>query len=586
MEEPAGPDRLIPDSMRPGTIPMKSRGPSCLDARPLRQHFRRPVEHPFLAPQRAHTTVLFGGLSPRHDRMMEAALKGLGYRAQALPNVSLAGYERAREYGNNGLCNPTYFTVGALVKYLQDLESAGMSREDIVSRHVFVTAGSCGTCRFGMYEAEYRVALRHAGFDGFRVLLFGTDDGIDQSTGLPAGFEANLDFFIEIISAFNVADIVNQFLHTIRPYEVEAGAVDRVTGQALDRLAALFERRKRFEVSDSWARSLTGTRFEKTANYVGKLLSELTRGDLVARMRAVAAMYDEVELDPFRVKPVVKLMGEFWAQITEGPGNFHMHRFLENEGAEVSVDRSILTRLSYLLHMHKQGAKDRKGLHGLRGRDRLRFDKWAGHYSRYYRKRSALTLAEKILARENRRLLDALGGTLHPMVSQYELARLAGPFWNWRTSSGESHLEIAENIYYHQHHLCHMALSVKPFTCMPSTQSDGVQAQVVERFPGMIFLSIETSGEGEVIAHSRVQMALGTARAKARKEFSEALARTGRTLPELQRFAADHPGLKRPTYQVPHHPGVVGRAANFVLHLADLMAESKAPAGAGARSES
>lgn len=554
-------------------------------ARPIK-HFRRPVEYPFLASERADTTILFGGLSPRHDRLMEAALKGLGYRAQALPNVSLAGYERAKEYGNNGLCNPTYFTVGALVKYLQDLERAGMSREEIVSRHVFLTAGSCGTCRFGMYEAEYRVALRHAGFDGFRVLLFGTDDGIDQSPGLKAGFEANLDFFIGIISAFNIADIVNQFLHTIRPYEVEAGAADRVTEGALARLSSFFKHRRRFEVSASWARPLTGTRFEKSVNYFGKLLSELTRKDLVAEMRAVAAMYDHVELDPFRVKPVVKFMGEFWAQITEGPGNFHMHRFLEKEGAEVSVDRSVLARLAYLLHLHKQGAKDRLGLHGLRGRDRLRLDRWAGHYVRYYKKRAALTLAERVLGRENGRMLEAMGGTLHPMVSQYELARIAEPFWNWRTSSGESHLEIAENIYYHQRSLCHMVLSVKPFTCMPSTQSDGVQAQVVEQFPGMIFLPIETSGEGEVIAHSRVQMALGTARAKARKEFTEALARTGRGLPELQRFAADHPELKRPTYPVPHHHGVVGRAANFALHVADLMSAGSFPLAAVARSES
>jgi predicted nucleotide-binding protein (sugar kinase/HSP70/actin superfamily) len=533
-------------------------------------HYRRPVERPFFESQRADTTVLFGGLSPRHDRLMEGVLKGLGYRATALPSVSLAGYERAREYGNNGLCNPTYFTVGNLVKYVQDLEASGLSREDIVARHVFVTAGSCGTCRFGMYESEYRLALRNAGFDGFRVIVFGTDDGIDQSTGQKAGFEADLDFFLAVINAFNAADIVNQFLHTLRPYEVEEGAVDRVTERVLTRLASFFEHRPAFELSDSWARGFMGTRVEKDARFVGKIISNLMRKDLVDEMTTAAATYDEVELDPFRVKPVVKFMGEFWAQVTEGPGNFHMHRFLEKEGAEVSVDRFLFTRLTYLLHMHKEAARDRRELHGLKGRDRLRVDKFLGHYFRYYRKRATFTLAERILRRENERLLRAMGGTLHPMVSQYELARLAEPYWNWRTCSGESHLEIAENIYYHTHHLCHMVLSVKPFTCMPSTQSDGVQAKVVEQFPGMIFLPIETSGEGEVIAHSRVQMALGAARARARKEWSEALARTGRS------FAADHPEIKRPTYRVPHHPGVVGRAANFALHVKDLMAERPA----------
>ena len=53
-----------------------------------------------------------------------------------------------------------------------------MPAEDIVENYVFLTAGACGPCRFGMYVTEYRKALRDAGFDGFRVLLF-------QQTGRP-----------------------------------------------------------------------------------------------------------------------------------------------------------------------------------------------------------------------------------------------------------------------------------------------------------------------------------------------------------------------------------------------------------------
>ncbi len=39
----------------------------------------------------------------------------------------------------------------------------------------------------------------------------------------------------------------------------------------------------------------------------------------------------------------------------------------------------------------------------------------------------------------------------------------------------------------------------------------------------MIYLPVETSGEGEINAHSRVQMALGEAKNKAKKEFAGAL---------------------------------------------------------------
>jgi predicted nucleotide-binding protein (sugar kinase/HSP70/actin superfamily) len=100
-----------------------------------------------------------------------------------------------KEYGNNGQCNPTYFTVGNLVQFLQGLETEGKTRQEIIDNYIFLTAGACGPCRFGMYEAEYRLALRNSGFDGFRVLLFQQSGGLNQAEA-KAGLEMNLDFFL------------------------------------------------------------------------------------------------------------------------------------------------------------------------------------------------------------------------------------------------------------------------------------------------------------------------------------------------------------------------------------------------------
>ena len=106
---------------------------------------------------------------------------------------------------------------------------------------------------------------------------------------------------------------------------------------------------------------------------------------------------------------------------------------------------------------------------------------------------------------------------------------------------------------------------------MPSAQSDGAQAAVVEQYKDMIFLPIETSGEGEVNAHSRVQMALGSARVKAKEEFKTVLSKTGKSLEDLKTFVENHPEMKKPMYHVPVTEGIVGTAANFVLHVSDLM---------------
>jgi hypothetical protein len=87
----------------------------------------------------------------------------------------------------------------------------------------------------------------------------------------------------------------------------------------------------------------------------------------------------------------------------------------------------------------------------------------------------------------------------------------------------------------------------------------------------MIFLPIETSGEGEINAHSRVQMALGEAKIKAKTEFEQALASTGKKLDEIKAYVTEHRELRSPFYPVPHRKGVAGVAANFVLHVSSLI---------------
>jgi hypothetical protein len=190
---------------------------------------------------------------------------------------------------------------------------------------------------------------------------------------------------------------------------------------------------------------------------------------------------------------------------------------------------------------------------------------------RYGQKWLMLTFGEGMWAHFYHRVIDLLGGTTHRLISQKELARLAEPFYNRFARGGEGHLEVGKNVYYTVNHLCHMVLALKPFGCMPSSQSDGVQSAVINKFKDMIFLPIETSGEGEVNAHSRVQMALGEAKAKAKTEFEAVLKSTGKRLDDIKDYVSDHPELRRPFYHVPHRPGIAGTAAQFVLHVNDRM---------------
>jgi len=530
-------------------------------------HFKKPFEKMFTKDQRANTTILFGGLTWKHEKLIKGALEGIGYKMEAVPTPDKKAFQLGKEYGNNGQCNPTYFTVGNLVQYLQSLEEKGMSKEEIIENHVFFTAGACGPCRFGMYEAEYRLALRNSGFDGFRVLLFQQTAGLSQEEA-EAGLEMNLDFFLGIINAMMLGDIINEMGYLIRPYEVNEGETNKVMDEVIDLFYNKLKSKRYFDFN-----SKIGKLIQKipSSEYVTKFVDQILGDYYLDTANEARTLFNSIKVDRTRMKPTVKITGEFWAQTTEGDGNFNMFPFLEREGAQVMVE-PIATWIMYMLHQAKSVNEDQKGINVYKEDDKKEtlMDKFklAKNYSS---SKATITIAEKIFEREYNRYRKAFSNMPHELVDQKVLKDLAHDFYHSRVEGGEGHLEVGKSIYYTVNDLSHMILSLKPFGCMPSTQSDGVQSAVTSRYKDMIFLPIETSGEGDVNAHSRVQMALGEAKAKAKIEFKECLEKTEFSLEEIKAYVDTHADLQSPFFHVTHRKGIIGTGANFILDVAELM---------------
>jgi len=537
------------------------------------EHFHRPVERAFTAEQRNQVTILFGGFTWKHEDLIRAVFQGCGYRCEKLPVPDVPAFQTGKEFGNNGQCNPTYFTVGNLVQYLQFLEKEGVSRQQILDNYVFFTAGSCGPCRFGMYEAEYRFALKNAGFDGFRVLLFKDSDGIKAESGEP-GLKFTVDFGFGMLNAMHLGDVINDIIYQIRPFEVTKGESDRIFRAAVDGLCEDLKNRKSFEIEQAapdWAKAKFKSNkiLRNTFNVFGKWHENMWGKDYLSALQAAREKLNSIEVDRTKVKPVVKITGEFWAQLTEGDGNFHMFEFLEREGAQVLVE-PIATWVAYLMYQAKAHAIAKWPVN--RPHQNPKWYEAKRQFANYIGLRKKLWgigAGQRMWNFFYHRTIKQMGGITHHLVPQNELADLAHPFYNQFARGGEGHLEVGKNVYYTIHKLCHMVLALKPFGCMPSSQSDGVQSAVINKFKDMIFLPIETSGEGEVNAHSRVQMALGEAKVKAKAEFEQCLKSTGKSLQEIQSYIEDHPELKRPFYHVPHREGVAGTAAQFILHVSD-----------------
>jgi predicted nucleotide-binding protein (sugar kinase/HSP70/actin superfamily) len=538
-------------------------------------HFHKPIERAFTAEERSRVTILFGGFTWKHEDLIRAVFQGCGYKCEKLAVPDVPAFQIGKEYGNNGQCNPTYFTVGNLVQHLQNLEKSGVPRQQILDNYVFFTAGSCGPCRFGMYEAEYRFALKNAGFDGFRVLLFKDSDGIKAASGEP-GLKFTIDFGFGMLNALHLGDVFNDLIYQIRPFEANKGETDRVFRETVDSLCDDLKNRRAFEIEQSapdWAKPKFKSNkiLRNTFNVFGKMNEHLRGKDYLEALASAREKMDGIEVDRTKVKPVVKITGEFWAQTTEGDGNFNMFAFLEREGAQVMVE-PIATWVAYLMYQAKAHAKAKWPVtRPYREPKWYELKKHAANQLSLRKKLLAIGFGEMMWYGLYHRVIKNLGGITHHLVPQPELAELAHPFYNQFARGGEGHLEVGKNVYYTVHKLCHMVLALKPFGCMPSSQSDGVQSAVINKFKDMIFLPIETSGEGEVNAHSRVQMALGEAKVKAKAEFEQALNSTGKSLDDIKSFIAEHPELRRPFYHVPHREGVAGTAAQFILHVSDRM---------------
>jgi predicted nucleotide-binding protein (sugar kinase/HSP70/actin superfamily) len=497
-----------------------------LGMEPDSAHWNDDNPQEFTAEERGKTRLLFGGLTAAHDAIIEAGLRSLGYNAQALPYADVEALQTGKEFGNRGQCNPTYFTVGNLVKHITKLrDDEGLSADDIVRDNAFVTFGACGPCRFGTYVTEYRKALRDSGFPGFRVMALSQEGPQDDLGGTATAIDTNLEFYIVIVKAVMAGDIINLLGYRNRPYEIVPGATDAAIQESIEAV--------------------------RTAFAEGR--------SILRAMNKVRRAFAKVKVNRLQPKPKVAIIGEFWAMTTEGDGNYRLQRFLEEEGAECDIQiitawaLYILWTLSFDIRestmlRRRKGEVDR--FEGLAPRKGI-FFAWLG--------RRAVKLVFGTFAK-------LAGLRDYKLPNMREIADLAHEYYPNQLRGGEGHMEVGKVIQTAKKKKDHMIVSVKPFGCMPSSGvSDGVQSLVSARFPEVEFLPIETTGDSAVNAYSRIQMALFRARAKAHDEFAEALKDKGLTAEEAARKAESKAALSR-ALNYPAHK-VTGTAANAVYEL-------------------
>ena len=112
------------------------------------QHYRAYTPKPFTRAERDSVTILFGGLHWRVERILQAVLESGGHKAEVLPVATKEDLLTGREVADIGQCCPTSFTTGNLINVLKK-KSGEIGAEEVNKKFVYLTAGSCGACRFG-----------------------------------------------------------------------------------------------------------------------------------------------------------------------------------------------------------------------------------------------------------------------------------------------------------------------------------------------------------------------------------------------------------------------------------------------------
>ena len=304
------------------------------------EHYRTYTPRPFTRAERPTTTILFGGLHWRLERMLQAVLANSGYRSEILPVATKEDLLTGREVADIGQCCPTSFTTGNLVNFLKD-KSKQIGAEAVNKKFVYLTAGSCGACRFGQYHQSYELALRNSGLDAFRMFLL-AQDNMDQKDVMGDGLDLSLSFTLGALWGIFCTDLVQDLEYQVRPYEVVPGQTDQVVRESIDYLCEVFTRRPTY---GPWR----AVAWHLTTRYCTKALREIHR------------KFSTIEVDRLRVKPKVKITGEFYLQTVEGDPNYNIHRWLEGEGAQV-YPAGVAVWMDYLLRLGLQRFEDYAGI--------------------------------------------------------------------------------------------------------------------------------------------------------------------------------------------------------------------------------
>jgi predicted CoA-substrate-specific enzyme activase len=241
-------------------------------------------------------TLYFHHVSDGMNRIMESAFGILGVKAKSLPTQDHRTEQLGRRHSSGLECHPYIVSTGDIIKLT---EEEGFDP----CRTAILLMSYDGCCRYSQYGLSYKMALNKLGLQEVLMVNPLVSGRYEELSGI-----FGLNFTQAIWKGWLSAGVLENYLLSRRPYELEKGSVDRAYDTALNDLAHA-------------VRDFSQIDFI----YDAGLISALKKG---------VDMIKAVPCDRGRKRPRAGVYGEFFSVLNSW-ANQELFRKLESMGLEV-----------------------------------------------------------------------------------------------------------------------------------------------------------------------------------------------------------------------------------------------------------
>jgi predicted CoA-substrate-specific enzyme activase len=402
--------------------------------------------------EQRHRTVLVPNVSVAFCKIVSAALRQAGLKAEPLPMGGRDAMDLGKKYVHNDICFPAQMVIG---EALAALRSGRYKPEEVA-----IGAGkTLCDCRLTNYMVLTRKALDEAGYPDVPIV---STDLIDMKN-LHPGFKFTPFTYGRIVWCMVMSDVLEDLRRKIRPYESIKGETNRVFEHAID--------------------EITGA--------PGRLgMSETLR----AYKKAIAA-FCAIRYDKTKPKPLVFITGEYLLNF-HGGSNFHIEHYLEQNNMEVELPRMYDVYRNLMLFHTISEIKDFHVRHSLY--DRL----FAFGGDKF------IDIAIDIMEKEAKK-----HPLYEPCVRLPELAKFSDHIIHHSIQSGEGFM-MAGDILHRAASGVKSFVILQPFGCLPNHFCGrGIIKRIKEEYPAIQIMPLDYDPDTSFAnIENRLQMLIMNAR--------------------------------------------------------------------------